>query len=188
MKQIINFWLKPGQTIDSLEMEESGKIGIQINIILFFISLYASLLIPKSQMDTITKNDSLTGYLYRIVMVIFLILFFKYVFSSLLWVFSKLFQGKSTMGQIRLVMTYSLTPLLVLLPFAIIQYIKTQLFPDSSIDGTFSGLFRFVFSIAAFSYLIIGLCKVNKFSYGYGILTVLFTFSLMEIIKLLLHR
>ena len=187
MKQIFNFWLKPGQTIDSLEMEESGKIGIQINIILFFISLYASLLVPKLSIDTITKNDSLTGYLYRIVAVLFLILFFKYVFSSLLWVFSKLFQGKSTTGQIRLVVTCSLTPLLVLLPFVCIQYIKTQLFPDSSIDGTFSGLFRFVFSIITFSYLVIGLCKVNKFSYGYGILTVFLTGALFEIIKLLVH-
>jgi len=187
MKQIFNFWLKPGQTIDTLEMEESGKIGIQVNTILFFISLYASLLIPKFQIDTISKNDSLTGYLYRIMMVLIMILFFRYVSTSFLWVFSKLFQGKSTTGQIRLVVTYSLTPLLVLLPFAIIQFIKTQLFPDSSIDGTFSGLFRFVFSIITFSYLVIGLCKVNKFSYGYGILTVFLTGSLFEIIKLLVH-
>jgi len=188
MKQIYNFWLKPGQTIDMLEMEESGKTGIQINIILFFISLYASLQVPQSSMNTITKNDSLTGYLYRIIAVLFLILFLKYIVSSLLLLFSKLFQGKSTIRQIRLVVTYSLTPLMVLLPFAIIQFIKTQLFPETSIDGTFSGLFRFVFSIITFSYLVIGLCKVNKFSYGYGILTVFLTGALFEIMKLLVHR
>ena len=39
MKQIYNFWLKPGQTIDSLKLEESAKMGVQINIILFLISL-----------------------------------------------------------------------------------------------------------------------------------------------------
>jgi hypothetical protein len=188
MKQIFNFWFKPGQTIDTLETEEPGKIGVQNNIILFFISLYVSLLIPKFSMDTISKNDSLTGYLMRIVAVLFAILFFKYVFSSLLWGFSKLFQGKSTIGQIRLVVTYSLTPLLVLLPFACIQFIRTQLFPDTSIDGTFSGLFHFVFAIITLSYLVIGLCKVNKFSYGYGFFTVFMAGSVFEVFKLIMHR
>jgi len=120
-------------------------------------------------------------------MILLLILFLKYVFSSFLWVFSKLFQGKSTIVQIRLVMAYSLSPLLVLLPFTIIQYIKTQLFPGSSFEGTFSGLFNFVFAIVAFSYLVIGLSKINKFSYGYGILTAAFAYSLLEIINLLIH-
>ena len=77
MKQIINFWLKPGQTIDSMEKEETGKAEVQINTILFFISLYGILQIPKIILYSVTKNDSLTEYLYRIVAVLFLFLFIK---------------------------------------------------------------------------------------------------------------
>jgi hypothetical protein len=188
MKQIFNFWLKPGQTIDSMEKEETGKAEVQINTILFFISLYGILQIPKIILYSVTKNDSLTEYLYRIVAVLFLFLFIKYVSVSCLWVFSKLFQGVANRKQIRLVQTYSLSPLLVLLPFASIQFIRVQLFPDSPIEGTFSVFFQLVFSIFTFSYLVLGLCKVNKFSYGYGILTIFMAGSVFELLKLIMHR
>ena len=188
MKQIFNFWLKPGQTIDLMEKEETGKTEVQINIILFFICLYGTLQNPKITTEVITKNLFPVRYLLIIMIALFGIIIIKYVLSSFFWVFSKLFQGKSTMGQIRLVMTYSLSPLLVLVPFVLIQYIKTQLFPDSTMDGTLSGLFKMVFSIVTFSYLVYGLCKVNKFSCGYGILTIFLADFIIEILKLIIHR
>lgn len=185
MKQIFNFWLKPTQTIDSIEQEEPDKISMRINILLFFISLYLSIQIPKASIKAISHNELILGYLVRILMVLFLFLFFKYVFAFLFWATSKLFQGESTIQQIRLVLTYSLTPFLVLLPFACIQFSLALYMPDTSMDETFSALFKFTFSVLVFSYLVTGLSKVNKFSYGYGILTILLVGTLMELISLL---
>jgi hypothetical protein len=110
-------------------------------------------------------------------------LFFKYVIAFLLWAFSKMFQGESTIQQIRLVLTYSLTPYLILLPFACIQFSLALFIPDVPTSGTFSALFKFVFSVLVFSYTVTGLSKVNKFSFGYSFLTLLLVGALLELIR-----
>jgi hypothetical protein len=188
MKEIFQFWLKPSQTIENMEQEEPKKINQRIDIILFLISILCSLQIPGIGLNSISHSDSLVSHFVRILSVLFLFLFFKYVLVFLYWLFSKMLQGNSTIRQIRLIQAYSLTPFLVLLPFACIQFLLTLYCQDNSIEWTFSILIKSLLSLITFRFLVIGLSKVNNFSYGYGILTVLLTGSVFELAKLILGR
>jgi len=185
MKQVFYFWLRPGQIIDVIELEDTSKTNAKINLILILASIYLSLQYHENRIEGINMPEFTKEYPFMVLFAFLMLFFFRYVLTFLFWAFGKIFQGESTIHQTRIVVAYSLTPTLVLLPFAVIQFILILSLHPASMGETFSAMFKFVFSVLTFSYLVIGLCKVNKFSYGYGILTVLLVGFLMELVSLL---
>jgi hypothetical protein len=188
MKQVFYFWLRPTETIAAIQLEEPDQINRKINLLLISICLYASLQMPEDILKSIRQDTAALPYILKILLILFLFLFFKYVVAFVLWTFCKLFQGIADIQQIRLVQSYSMSPYLVLLPFACIQLIVKLCGYNTSITGNYSTLFRFVFSILVLRFTIIGLCRVNKFSFGYGLLTVILTYSIPEFLKLILGK
>lgn len=188
MKQVFYFWLRPSETLSAIQLEEPDQIKYKINLLLIFVCFYASLQLPESSLKSVSQDNEAMPYILKILLILFLFLFFKYVVAFIIWTFGKLFQGVAGIQQVQLVQSYSMSPFLVLLPFACIQSMLNLCGYHTSITGTYSTLFRFVFSILVLRFMIIGLSRVNKFSFGYGLLTMVLTYSIPELIKLVLGK
>ncbi len=187
MKQIFNFWLKPSQTLESIQLEDSRKVNQMVNIIFIFIALYLALANPMIGSEATNKLEMKNGIGSTIFSAFSAFLGLKYIYPFFLQLISKLFQGQATVRQIRIAQAYSFSPFLVFLPFTLIWYMLTLNIPNAASEGTYSSALHFIFAIIAFSYLIIGLSRVNRYSYGYGLATLLLFGAMAEILKLLLQ-
>lgn len=186
MYEIIHFWKNPALMTEALLHVDSKKLNVKIYIILFLIGLQALLFNPKYRIDATNWNDPLKVIGFISIIALFP-LFIKYVLSFLFWTVSKLFDGHATRWQLQIVLTYSLTPYLILLPFTIFWYIISLIHPQLSNYGNNSNLINTLFSTLAFCFLIIGLKKVNRYSNGYSLATVIIIVTFAELIKLLMR-
>jgi len=185
MVEIINFWKQPTLIIESLLNNDSRKNDQKVNIILVLFILNVILTRPQIRIAISDNNILLTNLIYILLMP-FLFLAFKYVFPYLIWTISEIFQGGATREQIRLIIAYSTTPLLVFLPFNFFWYIVSFANNNLSNSKSLSELVFKLFSILTFSYLIIGLRKVNCFSSGYALATLIISDIVVESIKFLI--
>ena len=185
MHQVLNFWLKPVQTIELMDQEEPGKLNQTINILFSLIAILFCL----QQYCTIqfsNNTDKLLKAMLCILSIPVMYLFLNYLMAYLHLLFSKLFQGESTIRQIRCVLAFALSPLLVFLPFVIFQFFLVLLVPNLSASTNFSFELETVFNILILCYLIVGLTKVNKFSAGYGLAVAILAPSVIELLIMLI--
>ena len=187
MKTIFRFWLRPSRTIDELEQLPPNELKIRINFLFIAQSLFLSIQKPE-QLNVVNLNEifSAISFLALVTFSIFLIV--KYAQTFLFWTLCKLFEGKADMQKIRMAISFSQSPFIILLPFAILHYVAVLLSSDVTYNFSTPAYLMFIFSIIAFSYIVISLSKVNRFSYGYGILSVILVGSLGELLKLLISH
>jgi hypothetical protein len=185
MNQVFNFWLKPVQTIELLDQEEPGQLNQTINIL---FSLVAILLCLQGYctINFSDNSDKLLKAMICILSIPFMYLFLNYFMAYLHLLISKLFQGESTIRQIRFVLAFAISPILVFLPFVIFQFFLVLLVPNLSASTYFSFELERVFSILILCYLIIGLTKVNRFSAGYGLAVAILAPSVIELLRMLI--
>lgn len=186
MYEIIHFWKNPALMTEALLQADSKKLNVKIYIILFLIGLQTLLINPKIRIDTTNWNDPLKVISFISILAL-IPLFIKYVSSFIFWAVSKLFEGKATRRQIQIVLAYSLTPYLVLVPFTIFWYIISLIHPQLSNYRYNSNLINILFSTLSLSFLIIGLKKANHYTSGYSLATVIIIGTFAELIKLLMR-
>jgi hypothetical protein len=98
------------------------------------------------------------------------ILFFKYVYSFLVWAVGKMLQGKASKFQVQLVLAYAFIPWLISLFISLVLCMMAIIGKNIAIVGyqnQFTGFIIMVFAIRTF---IFGIAKYNRFSYGYALL------------------
>jgi len=182
MKPIISIWLKPRKTFEYLVNLDYNKLCNKLDTSLILISISLSLTSFLREY----KNISELGPMYFILIVLFTIffafLFIKYVYAYILLLFSKLFQGKANITQIRIALIYSLLPFLVYLIISVGLIITSAIIRDTSILDYQSPLTYYILGIVALRTIIIGLAYYNKYSYGYGLLTILIPTGVVQLL------
>lgn len=185
MDQVFKFWLKPAQTIELLDQEEPGQLNQTINILFSLIALLFCLQ-GYCTINFSNNTDKLLKAMFCILSIPFIYLFLNYFLAYLHLLFSKLFKGESTIRQIRCVLAFAISPILVFLPFVIFLFFLVLLVPNLSISSTLTFMLERAFSILILCYLIIGLTKVNKFSAGYGLAVAILVPSVIELLRMLI--
>lgn len=186
MKHLFQFWINPEQALNSTELENPKLMIRNINLIFFLLALYFSLSTSQLQIDKLPIQGKGSGIMLFCLLTFVFFLFQKYVFSFLFWSFGKIFQGKSNFSQNQVTLAYSSTPHLILLPYFAFKklfLISAQL---TNTSGEYSMVIQRIIALVVFWYLITSLSKINKYSWGYGLLTVLFVIGLFEALKLII--
>lgn len=172
MKPIFSIWFKPLKTFDFLAQQEIEKNNNNINIIFFLVSMTAGF----SSANDIHKVFEGNYYVALIAAMIFSglfgLLFLNTVFTySILWT-SKLFQGKASKYQIRLVIAYSMIPNLIHLIIGLILIVPAIIVNDIGLISYQNPITLIVLWIFTLRILLFGLAFFNKYSYGYALLTI----------------
>ena len=187
MKTIFRFWLRPSRTIDELEQLPPNELKIRINFLFIAQSLLFAIQKPE-QLNVVNLNEFLQAIAMLTLQTFFIFLAVKYAQTILFWALCKLFEGKADMQKIRMAISFSQSPFIILLPFAILHYVAVLLSSDVTYKFSSPTYLLFIFSLITFSYFVISLSKVSRFSYKYGILSVFLIASLGELLRLLISH
>ena len=182
MNPLFSIWIKPKKTFEYLEKLDYVKLCNKLDVTLAFISLSVVLI---SMLRDIDKTLDLgIGYIIIIgvLSVALGFLFVKYVYSYILLLFSKLFQGKADITKIRIALIYALVPVLIYLIISV-GLILVSIFTHSiGILGYFNPITYYVLIIISLRILVIGLAHFNRYSYGYSLMTILIPVGLMQLL------
>jgi len=187
METIFRFWLRPSRTIEELVQLPPNELKIRINFLFFAQSLFLSIQKPE-QLNVVNLNEIFRTISLLALQTFFIFLAVKYAQTILFWALCKLFEGKADMQKIRMAISFSQSPFIILLPFAILHYVSVLLSSDVTYDFSTPIFLMFIFSLITFSYFVISLSKVSRFSYRYGILSVFLIASLGELLRLLISH
>jgi len=191
MKTILTIWTQPGKTFEYLDNNKDPILENNLNILIYLGSLAMVLpQIPQMVLKYKALNDQ------SVVISIFLaligclagallgILIFKYIHSFMFWIIGKALQGKASRAQVQLVIAYALIPGLVSLFISCILIIIALFMNDIAIIGYQNPLTLFIIWIFGVRTLIYGIARFNRFSYGYALLNLILTVTLMQGIML----
>ena len=191
MRTILTIWTQPRKTFEYLDKEIEP--GLKINVdILFYLGSLAIALPGIPQM--VLKNQALNGHsiVYSIFISLmgslfiafFIALLFKYVHSFMLWAIGKALQGKATMVQVQLVIAYAMIPGLISLFISCVLVIIALFLNDINVIGYQNPLTLFIIWIFGARTLIYGIATFNRFSYGYALLNLVVSVTLIQGIQL----
>lgn len=186
MKHLYQFWINPELALDSAELENPKLLIRNINLIFFLLALFFSLTTSQEQIDKLQIQGNGSGMIVLCLYIVVFFLYQKYVFPFIFWSFGKIFQGKSSFAQNQLTLAYSSTPYLILLPYFAFKKVFLISTQQINIPGEYSMVIFRVIQIVVFLYLVNSLSKINKYSWGYGLLTVIFVFGIFEALKLVI--
>jgi len=182
MKPIFSIWLKPKKTFEYLINLDYVKLCNKLDFTLILISIS---IVLQSVLNNFERNAELGIFiliLIGLLSIFFCFLFLKYVYAYMLLLFSRLFQGKAEILHIRIVLTYSLVPFLFYLIISIGLIISALVLKDTNILSYQNPLTYYILGILALRTIIIGLSLFNKYSYGYGLMTVIIPAAIIQII------
>jgi hypothetical protein len=178
MKPILSIWIKPLKTFDFLAQREEGKN--HINLIFFLVSMTAGFSSANDLYKLFEGNYFVALIAGLILFGLFGLLFLNTLFTYSIFWFSKLFQGKASKSQIRLVIAYSLIPNLIHLIIGLILIVpatKTNNIELITYQNPITTVVLWIFSIRI---LLFGLAFFNKYSYGYALLTIIIPAAIFE--------
>jgi hypothetical protein len=187
MNPLITIWYKTAETFDYLI--STKKYSSKYGIIFYLVAL------------TIMLQSKYLNIFYELGLPIYIniVIFCASVFISglifqLFWVFiflmfGKLLQGKADNEEIRIVLAYSLFPILIELIIILLKLIinfgtQVQYFELSAIDY----LTNTIISVLVLRLFVIGLSKVQKFSYGYALINILLPIGILGFISFFLRH
>lgn len=172
MKPIFSIWIRPRKTFDSLA-QRGDKNNINNNVIFFLVSMSAGF----SSANDINKIFE-GNYYFALVFALILsgivgLIFINTLITYSIWGISKLFEGKATKNQIRLVLAYSLVPNLIPLIIGLILIVPAIILNNIELITYQNPTTTIIIWIFTIRILLIGLAFFNKYSYGYAILTII---------------
>lgn len=180
MKPIFSIWFKPLKTFDFLAQQEIEKKNNNINIIFFLVSMAAGFSSANDFHKLFEGNYYVALIAAMIFSGLFGLLFLNTVFTySILWT-SKLFQGKASKNQIRLVMAYSMIPNLIHLIIGLILIVPAIIVNDIELISYQNPITLIVLWIFTLRILLFGLAFFNKYSYGYALLTIVLPVIILQ--------
>lgn len=180
MKPLFSIWINPKKTFEFLAEQDEEKNYKMINWLFFLIPM-------SSGFSNAHDLDKLFGGNYFIGLIIAMLVsglmglfIFKYLFSLIFWVSSKIFQGKATKEEIQLVIAYSLVPNIVYLIIGLILIIPAIILDNIGLINYQHPITIFIIWIFTLRIMIFGLANFNNYSYGYAILTIFIPLTIMQ--------
>jgi hypothetical protein len=177
MKPWITIWYKTSETFDYLI--ETKKFDIKYNWIFYGIALIVG--IPKAlDPDYSEILSPIFALIIGIAGTLFGGLLIQYLWVFVFWIFGKILQGKATNEEIRIVFAYSILPFFFKLVLMILDLLK--LFGDTSEIkniGLYNNFTNGILFLLFLRLFIIGLSKVQKFSYLYALLNILIPITII---------
>lgn len=196
MRPFFSIWIKPPETFKFLgERNLAGKKNY-IDYLFALISLSLCLTqiddFKSTKIYTLLMNAELPDPLRFFLTVAFLLivgfLSFKYVNPYFIWRLGKIFKGKATLAEIRLVLAYSAIPNLIYLVIALIFLIPALKIGNINLILHQYPITFFVIWLFTTRNLIFGLSYFNKYSYLYAILNIVILGAIFEAISLLIKH
>ena len=179
MKPEINIFLKTQQTFKNVEEKISSK---ELNLILLLCSF--SVALQSALRDFAGNQQASTGLsivlLAATTAIFFLI--YKYAYPWLLWKISKLFEGKASLKQTRLVVAFALLPSLIILVINLLLIGIAIFYHDPEIISYSSWVTLLVVALLTFRIAVIGLSYFNHYSYLYGLVALLIPTGLFQLV------
>jgi len=184
MTFLLNIFYKTRQTFETVEERISSK---QLNLILLITAFSLAVQSVMRDFSSLKQQSFGTVFLMLVFTTAFLFLAFKYAYPWLFWKISKLFAGKASLKQMRIVVAFALLPALI---FLLIYTVLTGIaifYRSPEILSYNSSITLLVVSLITFRIAIIGLSYYNKYSYGYALLTLLIPTTIIQLIFLVLR-
>lgn len=186
MRPLLSIWIYPVKTFEYLSNRADSENRQMINILSMLITIGIGIPRLKEFSELIEPNK----YIGLIIGIVLLgltgLIVFKYLLAGFYWVTEKIFKGMATINQVRLVVAYSMIPFLIYLVIGLILIIPAVITQNFDLIFYQHPFTYFVVWILSIRNLVYGLSYFNKFSYGYGLLTVLIPTVFGEIIHQLL--
>lgn len=181
MRPLFSIWLKPRKTFEYLINLDYEKLCNKLDSTLILLSISLGLLNFLKEYNNLSDFGFMYLSIIAIISIASAFIFLKFVYSYVLLLFSKLFQGKAEITQIRIVVGYAFVPFIVYLFISIALIVVAMLFKDTSILIYENPLTYYVLGLISLRILIIGLSYFNKYSYGYGLLTILIPTAIIQL-------
>jgi len=179
MKPLLNIFLKTQQTFESVEEKISSK---ELNLILLFCSVSLALQGVLRDFADGQKVPIGSGILFLTVTTALIFLVFKYAYPWLFWKISKLFEGKATLKQTRLVVALALLPSLIILVISVLLIVIAIFYHNQEIVSYRSSVTFLVVALLSFRIAVIGLSYFNRYSYLYGLIVLLIPAGLIQLV------
>ncbi len=179
MKPIFSIWIKTRQTFKTLDERGEKENNLTINLLFFLASMSGGF----SYTIDIFKTPGEYYYGLAIAMLAcgFMgILFWRFVMSYLVFGIGKIFQGKASISEVRLVLAYSLITNIVLLITQLVLIIPAVILDNKELIGYRHPVTLFILWVFVLRFMVIGLSRFNKYSFLYAILNVLIPAALLQ--------
>jgi len=188
MRPFFKIWINPTKAFSFLS-EQDEEINDD-NITILFALITLSIVLPRfSDINRLFGSYKIIGFVLALIVIGFLgTIFFKFVYSFVFWIIGKIFQGKATMDEIRLVLGYSLIPHLLNLVIGFLMVIPAIITKNFDLIFFQHPITLFIIWILSIRNLVFGLSFFNKFSYGYAILNIFLILGLIEGLGLLIKN
>lgn len=186
MKPLLSIWIYPVKTFEYLSNREDSKNRQMINILSMLITIGIGIPRLKELSKLIDQNKYIGLIIGIILLGLIGLIVFKFLLTWSYWVVEKIFKGTATVDQVRLVVAYSMIPFLIYLVIGLILIIPAVITQNFDLIFYQHPFTYFVVWILSIRNLVYGLSYFNKFSYGYGLLTVLLPTVFGEMIRNLL--
>ncbi|MFV0591408.1 MAG: YIP1 family protein [Draconibacterium sp.] len=171
MKPIFSIWTKTRQTFQFLGERDQKENERMINVLFFLASMFAGFSVAFNVSETYEISYYLVLPFAFIAVGLMGILMWKFVFAYIVWGVGKIFQGKASIDEIRLVLAYAVVPNIVLLLIALVMLIPAIILDNSELIAYRHPVTIFVLWFFAFRIFVIGLAYFNKYSLVYAFLT-----------------
>ena len=106
-----------------------------------------------------------------------------FIFSGLLWYAGKVLNGESDYYSVKVVVGLSFIPHILILIIQILHLLMGEVIEVNMVN---QGLYLVV-DIFRFSILIVGLSRIQKFSYGFAIVSVALAFVPLLLLRWIIH-
>lgn len=191
LRPILSIWFKPRETFQYLENKEpdDNRFNLTIIYVVLLLGFFPVQFIENNENDSLIETSLFFGLLFYLLITIGLgLLILKYIVPGLLWGIGKILQGKADYYETQLLTAYSLTPNFLFIILSVLFLVPAILIGDLSIIIYKNPITYFIVSLFSIRNLVYGLSYFNKFSYGYALLSLFLTASVLHLFSLLLNR
>lgn len=186
MRPLLSIWIYPLKTFEYLSNREEFENRQMINILSMLITIGVGIPRLKDFSRLIEQNKYIGLIIGIILLGLVGLIVFKYLLTWSYWAVEKIFEGIATVNQVRLVVAYSMIPFIIYLAIGLILIIPAVITQNFDLIFYQHPFTYFVVWILSIRNLVYGLSYFNKFSYGYGLLTVFIPTVFGELIRQLL--
>lgn len=188
MDPLLSIWINPKRTFRDLDTLESQKNKRIVNLMFFLLGVTAGL---SSAVEIHLEYElSLAIALILVLPVSGLlgVFTFRTVVTFFFWVLARLFEGKASKDEIRLVLAYSFLPYILYLILGLIMLFIAANNGNLDMVSYRNPVTQIVLWTLSIRIMVYGLAYFNKYSYGYAFLNCLIIILIMEVVNYIIKN